>query len=154
MHARIEAIRACFGSEESGRLVFAYDLIPKIKFSNGFEKYILVGSPAGFSWIGFILSFYVFSLIRNYRIFWVFGILRFISTALQVLLDIEFQLYLFTDLLFCFLCGAWFPYNRMRALDMGIKDMSVGKTIAISLFLGFIACSPALVIELLAMQMR
>ena len=154
MSARIEAIRKSLQSEDSPELVFAYDIAPKLKYNNGMERYILAGSPAGFSWIGFILNAYIFAYIRNYKVFWLWGGLRFIAAILQLIANTEFQFSTIADLAFGTLCGFWLPYNRLRAIDMGTKEHGVGKAILITLILGFIACSPAALVETLGALLR
>jgi hypothetical protein len=154
MSARIEAIRKSLQGEDRPDLIFAYDIAPKLKYNNGMEKYILTGTPAGFSWIGFILSAYIFTYIRNYRVFWVWGGLRFIAAILQVALNTEFQFSTVADLALCVLCGFWLPYNRLRAIDAGVKEHSVANAIVLTLILGFIAVSPGALVEVLGALFR
>jgi len=154
MNGRLDLIRNTLKSESGPRLVFAYGIVPKFRYDNGFEKIILFGSPAGFSWIGFLFSAYFFSYIKNYKVFWLWGGLRFIAALIQVTINSEFQFSLLADIALSVLCGFWFPYNRLNAIELGLSENSIAKSIALTLILGFIACSPAALVESLALLLR
>jgi hypothetical protein len=131
------------------KLIFKYNLIPAFEYDNGFSKYIIGElQPGGFSLIGFFLNIFAFAYIKTYKIFWLWGGLRVLFAVFELITRAD-NLYIIADLFMTYCCAVWYPYHQYRLKVESIKPDSIGNSIIIAIILGFIACSPAIVIEII-----